>query len=414
MAFFNEFPHSRTYDSDLGWLLARVKTLIDEIEALQDTTGDHTEEIADLKEKVQALFDALEEPVKPWDSTVYYRMYQTVEYNGMYYTAIKDVPAGIGIGDTNYWIASSGVMTVITVMQESLETLQEQYETLNDDLGAETQARTDADTAINNDLKWAQLADHDADYPLIKPFADYVPGKGAVYGVTIERNINANSNIINGFLQLYVANSNETAPQVAKANKWRAMIAGPLRNKYVKDGVMYGTQNVEAQYWFGYGAGTGSWGYVPTYQTPTDEYLANRFNKWGILVWSPIIYYENAFTPPAQVMNAILSNNETFSSYIWNRPHPRQVLALGQYPNGRNIFIMLAFNGRHYGDVGFTCPDMIEYLQTTTRFNVGWAINMDGGGNTQLYVGSNRLNPPTNPYNRNTFAYIYADAREAW
>ena len=28
MAYFNEFPHTRTYDSDLGWLIKNVKKLL--------------------------------------------------------------------------------------------------------------------------------------------------------------------------------------------------------------------------------------------------------------------------------------------------------------------------------------------------------------------------------------------------
>lgn len=29
MAYFNEFPHTRTYDSDLGWLIKQVKKLLE-------------------------------------------------------------------------------------------------------------------------------------------------------------------------------------------------------------------------------------------------------------------------------------------------------------------------------------------------------------------------------------------------
>ena len=29
MAYFNEFPHTRTYDSDLGWLIAHVNKLLE-------------------------------------------------------------------------------------------------------------------------------------------------------------------------------------------------------------------------------------------------------------------------------------------------------------------------------------------------------------------------------------------------
>lgn len=36
MAYFNEFPHTRTYDSDLGWLIENVKKLIECCNTVQD------------------------------------------------------------------------------------------------------------------------------------------------------------------------------------------------------------------------------------------------------------------------------------------------------------------------------------------------------------------------------------------
>lgn len=407
MAFFNEFPNRRSYDSDLGWLLANVKALIDEIDALEDTTGEHTAEIADLKEKVQALFDALEEPVKPWEPTVYYRMYQTVEYNGMYYTAIKDVPAGIGIGDTNYWIASSGVMTVITVMQNSLETLQEQYDTLSDDLGAETEARKNADNIFKSNIERAQL-DTEGITANVEISSDYVPGKGCIYDENIVMSDGSNARF---FINLFIAGSNMKAPQVAKQLKSRALIAGPARNKYIIRGVMYGNDIPEALYWVGdsstYGFHTRKVG------VDTDEQLCARYDRYAFLCWSPLITYNNPFTPPADVMNKILSNGNTFSDALWYRPHPRQVLMLRQNPDANNQWEIhfIAFSGREYGDEGFTCPDMIDYILEKYPGSKPLVVNMDGGGNTVLYTGASRVTPPYNPYNRNTFAYLYIGDR---
>ena len=54
MSFF-EFPHTRTYDSDLGWLIKQVKTLIDCCESMNDWKTQHEEEYQQLK----ALYDAL-------------------------------------------------------------------------------------------------------------------------------------------------------------------------------------------------------------------------------------------------------------------------------------------------------------------------------------------------------------------
>ena len=54
MGFF-EFPHTRTYDSDLGWLIKTVKQLCEAVETLDDWKAEHEEEYNQLK----ALYDAI-------------------------------------------------------------------------------------------------------------------------------------------------------------------------------------------------------------------------------------------------------------------------------------------------------------------------------------------------------------------
>lgn len=122
MAFF-EFPHTRTYDSDLGWLIKSVKKIIDNLQTLNTSDAAHTDDIKKLYDQLDRIIDAIEKPIEAWDPTKYYLMYETVEYNGQYYTAIKDVPSGIGVTDTEYWIQSNGLMTVIAIMQDNIETL---------------------------------------------------------------------------------------------------------------------------------------------------------------------------------------------------------------------------------------------------------------------------------------------------
>lgn len=55
MAFF-EFPHTRTYDSDLGWIISRINSYDDTIQALNDWIETNTPTIDDLV----AFKDALE------------------------------------------------------------------------------------------------------------------------------------------------------------------------------------------------------------------------------------------------------------------------------------------------------------------------------------------------------------------
>lgn len=60
MAFF-EFPHTRTYDSDLGWLIKNVKGYNDTIEALNQWIAENTPRIEDL----EAFKAALEAGILP-------------------------------------------------------------------------------------------------------------------------------------------------------------------------------------------------------------------------------------------------------------------------------------------------------------------------------------------------------------
>ena len=54
MSYF-EFPHTRTYDSDLGWLIKTVKELTELVDNLDDWKIQHEEEYEQLK----ALYDAV-------------------------------------------------------------------------------------------------------------------------------------------------------------------------------------------------------------------------------------------------------------------------------------------------------------------------------------------------------------------
>lgn len=54
MSYF-EFPHTRTYDSDLGWLIKTVKELTEIASSLEEWKTQHEDEYEQLK----ALYDAL-------------------------------------------------------------------------------------------------------------------------------------------------------------------------------------------------------------------------------------------------------------------------------------------------------------------------------------------------------------------
>lgn len=54
MAFF-EFPHTRTYDSDLGWLIKNVSSYNETIDALNQWIAENTPRIEDLEAFKAAL-----------------------------------------------------------------------------------------------------------------------------------------------------------------------------------------------------------------------------------------------------------------------------------------------------------------------------------------------------------------------
>lgn len=73
MAFFNEFPHTRTYDNDLGWLIKHVKSYDDTIAALNEWIKINTPKIDDLEAFKNALEsgdlpDGVAQAIRDWCS----------------------------------------------------------------------------------------------------------------------------------------------------------------------------------------------------------------------------------------------------------------------------------------------------------------------------------------------------------
>lgn len=131
MAFFNEFPNTRTYDSDLGWLIHSVGKLIEQMESLDIRDEKQRKEIDQLKEDMAAIIDAIREPITDWTSAIEYPIYSMVRYNGDLYSAIQDVPGGISILNTDYWIPSNGLTTLIGQLQTDVINLNNKMEALS-------------------------------------------------------------------------------------------------------------------------------------------------------------------------------------------------------------------------------------------------------------------------------------------
>ena len=87
MAFFNEFPNTRTYDKDLGWLIHVVGKLQIEVQTfIENNTINIPDQIT-------------------WDITKQYtRNTLVIDYDGTAYLSKQPVPVGIAITNTDYWM----------------------------------------------------------------------------------------------------------------------------------------------------------------------------------------------------------------------------------------------------------------------------------------------------------------------
>lgn len=98
MAFF-EFPHTRTYDTDLGWIIKNIKGYNDAIQALNDWIAVNTPRIEDL----EAFKDALESGDLPEGVQQGIETWLTTHASEVLAAIIKNV--WFGLTDAGYFVA---------------------------------------------------------------------------------------------------------------------------------------------------------------------------------------------------------------------------------------------------------------------------------------------------------------------
>ena len=98
MSFF-EFPHSRTYDTDLGWLIKHVKTNSEAIALLEEWKNNADITISDLR----ALLDALENGTVPPEVADALTKWLTINAKDIVGAMIKNVWFGLTM--TGYFVA---------------------------------------------------------------------------------------------------------------------------------------------------------------------------------------------------------------------------------------------------------------------------------------------------------------------
>lgn len=89
MAFFNEFPHARTYDDDLGWLIANMKKVIAKVDNYNEVS--------------------FADPIA-WNISTQYPEATIVRdgIDGPLYISRKPVPVGITLNNGEYWEVLGG------------------------------------------------------------------------------------------------------------------------------------------------------------------------------------------------------------------------------------------------------------------------------------------------------------------
>lgn len=149
MGYFS-FPHTRTYDSDLGWLIKHLKGIDKKLDEY-------------LENSVITFADPIQ-----WNITTQYTaLTMVVDSDGTAYLSKQPVPAGVSITNTDYWMP-------IFNYDDSINELRDQIA---------YNARTDNTTSVNlyeNDLVfWNGL--------IYRVIADMSAGSAFIIGTNIEK-----------------------------------------------------------------------------------------------------------------------------------------------------------------------------------------------------------------------------------
>lgn len=98
MAFF-EFPHTRTYDSDLGWIIRNIGEVVNLVEQLEIWKTEHEADYEELK----ALYDAVMAGNFPPSITEAFNRWMSIHALDLVGELVKNV--FFGLTDAGYFIA---------------------------------------------------------------------------------------------------------------------------------------------------------------------------------------------------------------------------------------------------------------------------------------------------------------------
>lgn len=168
--FFNHYPGTDLHEIDLAYVLKLVSQQESNIATVLEWKNTHEEEYEELKNTVDGLVNNLVDVIVPWDSSIAYRIFSIVEYQGANYIAVQDVPIGTMITNTDYWQPSQTVVEQVNAISLIVEDVRDDVEHLKamfgyiniKDYGAVGDKTTDDSAAIKSaiaDAKTAAMAD---------------------------------------------------------------------------------------------------------------------------------------------------------------------------------------------------------------------------------------------------------------
>lgn len=99
MAFFNEFPHTRFYDADLGYVIKKIGELLECCEEMQNWKTEHEEQYAELKD----LYDRITSGRFPAEVTAAFEKWMKDNALDLVGELVKMV--FFGLTDDGYFVA---------------------------------------------------------------------------------------------------------------------------------------------------------------------------------------------------------------------------------------------------------------------------------------------------------------------
>ena len=118
MGIFEHFPYTNFHDLNLDWIVQLIRTLDSSVEDIDTWVEEHKKDYAELARKVQGLIDHLVDAILPWDSSREYLIYSIVSWEGSNYIAIQDVPVGVMITNTDYWVESNTLTAQLNAISQ--------------------------------------------------------------------------------------------------------------------------------------------------------------------------------------------------------------------------------------------------------------------------------------------------------